>query len=153
MDEMMGITLDELGKRYGEDELRLVMGLMRLGMISDKAPECHGVMKIHPSKPKHWRCSRTKAVITSDSFFYGFKDIYGTMKVIYMWGQEYPPSTIETETKTERHTVAKIIKCRAAIPDGRTLSLPLNPRTLTLKLTLKQEEDNFEVLLKQMKPP
>ena len=99
MDEMMGITLDELGKRYGEDELRLVMGLMRLGMISDKAPECHGVMKIHPSKPKHWRCSRTKAVITSDSFFYGFKDIYGTMKVIYMWGQEYPPRRLRRRPK------------------------------------------------------
>ena len=52
-------------------------------------------MKIYPSKPKHWRCTkrtcnRTKAVITSDLFYYGFKDVYGTMKVIHMWSQEYP---------------------------------------------------------------
>ena len=35
----------------------------------------------------------------------------------------------------ERHTVAKIIKkCRAAIPDGRTLPLTLNPNPYVLSL-------------------
>ena len=68
MDVFNNMTLVELGRRYWDNETRLVAGLMTANLVSAQPPTCHGEMTPFAAKPS---CAATKPMITENCFLFG----------------------------------------------------------------------------------